>query len=467
MGHALAALAWLCLTLSALSLVVPAAASSQGLAPDASSFTLALTADRLSAERNETIGFALYLNVTGGGQLQLARVNVTVQPDLEIDVAALGMPPDCFVTTANTTFVEWQCTSLRVGRSYGWSIPASVAANATVGRYRTATAAALEIGGGPATPRVSRVDVWIVIGVLAVSVDSNPSTSVFQGDLALFGISVTNFMDANDTGNETRLTAHNVTLTLEPSPYLQINASTPLVYRNYTLTPRSSVIVNISAIVSEGAPIGIQVWINATLVYEDATNRSIGPRLARGILTVAAPPPFQSNFTNVLVIVAFGILTIVVAIALSAGLGERRIVIDEVFLMHRSGILIQHMSEGPDLRKDDDLVASMFVAIQDFVRDSFDAKATLDEMSFGGRKAAVLRGEHIILAALTSKGNPRYLFPQMKAVERALERAHGPALVDWDGRLTSLDQVGPILQSFLRGGFRRGGLRRVRGWTNA
>ncbi len=166
-------------------------------------------------------------------------------------------------------------------------------------------------------------------------------------------------------------------------------------------------------------------------------------------------------------IVAFGILTIVVAIALSAGLGERRIVIDEVFLMHRSGILIQHMSRGAELRKDDDLVASMFVAIQDFVRDSFDTKATLDEMSFGGRKAAVLRGEHVILAALTSKGNPRYLFPQMKGVERALERAHGPALVDWDGRLTSLDQVGPILQSFLRGGFRRGGLHRVRGWTNA
>ncbi len=467
MGHAPAALAWLCLVLSVLSLVVPAAASFQGPAPDASSFTLALTADRPSVEPNETITFTLYLNVTGGGQLQLARVNLTVDPDLEVDVAGLAMPPDCFVTTSNVTFVEWQCTSLRVGRSYGWSIPVTVAANATVGRYRSATAAALEIGGGPATPRASRVDVWIVVGVLVVSIDSIPSALVLTGGLVRFEINVTNFMDANDTGNETRLTAHNATLTVEPSPYLDVNASTPLVYRNYTITPRSSVIVDITAIVSAGAPVGGQVWLNASLEYDDATNRSIGPKLARGILTVAAPPPFQPNFTNFLVIVAFGILTIVIAIALSAGLGERRIVIDEVFLMHRSGILIQHMSHGPDLRKDDDLVASMFVAIQDFVRDSFDTKATLDEMSFGGRKAAVLRGEHIILAALTSKGNPRYLFPQMKAVERALERAHGPALVDWDGRLSSLDQVGPILQSFLRGGFRRGGLRRVRGWNNA
>jgi len=123
--------------------------------------------------------------------------------------------------------------------------------------------------------------------------------------------------------------------------------------------------------------------------------------------------------------------------------------------VHRSGILIQHLSRGPGLRKDDDLVASMFLAIQEFVRDSFHTKATLDELSFAGRKAAVLRGRHLVLAALVSRGSPRYLFPQLKAAERALEKAHGPALVDWDGRVASLDQAGPVLESFLAGGFRR------------
>src|SRR2546428_12989002 len=97
----------------------------------------------------------------------------------------------------------------------------------------------------------------------------------------------------------------------------------------------------------------------------------------------------------------------------------------------------------------------MFVAFQDCVRGSFHTKATLDELSFAGRKAAVLRGRYLILAALVSRGNPRYLFPQMKAVERAMQRAHGAAFVDWDGRVTSLDQAGPILQSFLAGGLRR------------
>src|SRR2546427_12805187 len=97
----------------------------------------------------------------------------------------------------------------------------------------------------------------------------------------------------------------------------------------------------------------------------------------------------------------------------------------------------------------------MVGATQEFVRDSFDTKATLDELSFAGRKAAVLRGHHVVLGALVSRGNPRYLFPQMKAVERALEKAHGPALVDWDGRVAGLDQTRTILESFPSGGFRR------------
>jgi len=217
--------------------------------------------------------------------------------------------------------------------------------------------------------------------------------------------------------------------------------------------------VNFTGIVN--ATIGDPISVNATLLYDDVANRSIGPKFTEWVDDVQAPPPLRSDLTSVLAVFSFAVVAIVAAIVIAPILGERNLTIDEVFLVHRSGVLIQHLRQGstPDLRKDDDLVASMFVAIQDFVRDSFHTKATLDELSFAGRKAAVLRGRYLILAALVSRGNPRYLFPQMKAVERAMQRAHGAALVDWDGRVTSLDQAGPILQSFLAGGFRR-----MRGW---
>ena len=435
------------------------AVASSPVVPAASSYTLSLTADRISAERNEMIAYRLFLNVTGGGQLALARVNLTVEPDLDVLVGAIASPPDCGVTIANTSYVEWQCTSLRVGRSYAWSLAANVSANATLGRYRVAAARAIELGGGPATPRVSQASVWIVTGVLDVTIVATPPASVFAGGQIEFNITVVNFIDT-DPSNTSRFTAYDVVLTLGVGAYLDVG-NLSLVYGQANLTPGSSMNVIRRAIVNASVPLGTEVGINATLTYRDATNRSIGPNVAEAALTVTAAPLFQPNLGNIVVISAFGVLTILVAIAVNPILGERKLVIDEVFLMHRSGILIQHLSRGPGLRKDDDLVASMFVAIQEFVRDSFDTKATLDELSFGGRKTAVLRGEHVVLAALISKGSPRYLFPQMKAVERDLEKAHGANLKDWDGRVSGLDQARPILEVFLRGGYRH-----MRGWRS-
>ncbi len=435
------------------------AVASSPVVPAASSYALSLTADRISAERNETIAYRLFLNVTGGGQLALARVNFTVEPDLDVLVGAIASPPDCGVTIANTSYVEWQCTSLRVGRSYAWSLDANVSANATLGRYRVAAARAIELGGGPAMPRVSQASVWIVTGVLDVTIVATPPASVFAGGQIEFNITVVNFIDT-DPSNTSRFTAYDVVLTLGVGAYLDVG-NLSLVYGQANLTPGSSMNVIRRAIVNASVPLGTEVGINATLTYRDATNRSIGPNVAEAALTVTAAPLFQPNLGNIVVISAFGVLTILVAIAVNPILGERKLVIDEVFLMHRSGILIQHLSRGPGLRKDDDLVASMFVAIQEFVRDSFDTKATLDELSFGGRKTAVLRGEHVVLAALISKGSPRYLFPQMKAVERDLEEAHGANLKDWDGRVSRLDQARPILEVFLRGGYRH-----MRGWRS-
>ncbi|HYT00889.1 MAG TPA: hypothetical protein VEO20_09515 [Thermoplasmata archaeon] len=460
MGRFASAFAFLCLTLTAIPAAVPMlAVASSPVVPAASSYALSLTADRISAERNETIAYRLFLNVTGGGQLALARVNFTVEPDLDVLVGAIASPPDCGVTIANTSYVEWQCTSLRVGRSYAWSLDANVSANATLGRYRVAAARAIELGGGPAMPRVSQASVWIVTGVLDVTIVATPPASVFAGGQIEFNITVVNFIDT-DPSNTSRFTAYDVVLTLGVGAYLDVG-NLSLVYGQANLTPGSSMNVIRRAIVNASVPLGTEVGINATLTYRDATNRSIGPNVAEAALTVTAAPLFQPNLGNIVVISAFGVLTILVAIAVNPILGERKLVIDEVFLMHRSGILIQHLSRGPGLRKDDDLVASMFVAIQEFVRDSFDTKATLDELSFGGRKTAVLRGEHVVLAALISKGSPRYLFPQMKAVERDLEEAHGANLKDWDGRVSRLDQARPILEVFLRGGYRH-----MRGWRS-
>src|SRR5439155_798161 len=256
------------------------AAWSPSPSPSTTSFGLGLAADRMAAERNETITYTIWLNVTGGGHLQLVSVNLTVDPDLALAGAAITIPFSCGTITSNVTFAEWQCSFLKSGRSYVWSVPAVVDANATRGRTVTAVAQAIELGGGPATPRTAQSRVWILLGVLE----------------------------------------------------LQLVAS--------------------------------------------------------DLLWHPPAPPLRTDLTSLLAVLAFALLAILAATLIAPVLGERNLVIDEVFLVHRSGILIQHLSRGPGLRKDDDLVASMFLAIQEFVRDSFHTKATLDELSFAGRTAA-------------------------------------------------------------------------------
>lgn len=445
------------LSLVALSALAAAEAlsstSASPVAPSATSFTLSLVADRSSAEPNETITYTLYLNVTGGGNLQLSRVNFSVEPDLEVQAVNATDPPDCAPTFSNATFAEWQCSFLRVGRSYRWTIPVSVARNATIDRYRTATAAALEVGGGPTTPQQSQLSIWIIPMILRVTIEADPLGAVHQGDPIHFFINVTNVNATTNLSQLAKVTGYDVVLTIGVSPGLDIRAA-PTRYGPRSLSPQSSMNAELTAFVEAGAP-GSRVWINATVVYRDVDNHTAGPKLVEFFVDVLATNPLPLSLATVLAVIAFALLSIFGAAMVVPALGEREVNIDEVFLMHRSGILIRHLSHGPGLRKDDDLVASMFVAIQEFVRDSFHTKATLDEIAFAGRKAAVLRGRHIVLAALISKGSPRYVFPQMKAVERALEKAHGPALEEWDGRLSSLGQAGPILEAFLRGGYRR------------
>ncbi len=429
--------------------------------PSATSFSLSITADRTSADRNDTITYTMWLNVSGGGQLQLARVNLTVEPDLVLQVNSSVHPAACAVLNSNATFARWQCSFLRAGRSYLWSVPALVDANATFGRPRLATAQATELGSGSLSPRTSQVSVWIVFGVLGLSVKATPSSTAQRGTKIDFNVTVANIVPQSrvNASNERNFTAYKVRIAIGIGPFLEVANTTPRVVIRANLTPSETVSVTFPGIVMDGAMMGDLVWVNATLVYVDIANRSIGPRFAEQVLTVQVPPPLGPDLSSVLAVLSFALLAILVAVLVAPVLGERNLTIDEVFLVHRSGILIQHLSQGPGLKRDDDLVASMFVAIQDFVRDSFHTKATLDEFAFAGRKAAVLRGRHVVLAALLSRGSPRYLFSQLKAAERALETAHGAALADWDGRVSTLSQAGPILETFVAGGYGR-----FRGW---
>ncbi|MDR2142140.1 MAG: OmpA family protein [Deltaproteobacteria bacterium] len=83
--------------------------------------------------------------------------------------------------------------------------------------------------------------------------------------------------------------------------------------------------------------------------------------------------------------------------------------IEEIYLIHAStGLVLDHLiSEEGGEGRDPDMVAGMFTAIQDFVRDSFKTtqQESLDTLRFGDRSIFLRRTSQVYLACVV-RGNP-------------------------------------------------------------
>ncbi len=440
----------------------PAPAASFEVARSAPAAAINLTSDREVVGRGDRLNVTVWLNVTGNGQFQRTWVNLTFataanpsQNGLVQGPVGWTQPSGCVVVLASGWYLQWQCVGLRAG-SYVWGVPAYVPANASVGRYQTVTASTASQTGSGVVASSANATVWIAGAVVRiVDVDSVPGDSAHGGGVVQFWINATNDAsvnpseEANGTG-----TAFNVTVTIRLDPGLRPGSGLENLTTRFSNLPPSAVLsVNLETIVAENLSAGTVVGISVTLTYQDFNGHAIGPILA-------ASSPLYVVGTNVLSTpnliagAAIGLGAIITSLVVLLYVGQRKIQIDEAFFMTKGGILIRHVSRKPELKKDDDIVASMFVAIQEFVRDSFRREASLDSVAFGRRHAAVVRGELTILAAVISHGDVDYVIPELLAAVRAIEARHWDVLVNWNGNMGQLAGVDEELDRLLRGAFR-------------
>lgn len=131
---------------------------------------------------------------------------------------------------------------------------------------------------------------------------------------------------------------------------------------------------------------------------------------------------------------------------------RRKTIIDEVFLLHRSGELIKHYTRRIRPNIDGDVLSGMLVAVQDFVRDSFGfERGDLNELSFGKYKIIMAQGKNIIVAAVTAGKRPKRLIPQLKATVSRIEDRLGHELEKWNGLLDNLGEAESIMKDLVRG----------------
>ena len=116
-------------------------------------------------------------------------------------------------------------------------------------------------------------------------------------------------------------------------------------------------------------------------------------------------------------------------------LPHKRTIIDDVFLLHNSGILICHYSTTlrPDV--DSDIASGMLMAVRNFVADTLRSKnGSLQELKYGDHRIHMVHGRHSILVTFTRGGNGKALEQRMQEVLRNIETAYESVLDAWSGR---------------------------------
>lgn len=128
--------------------------------------------------------------------------------------------------------------------------------------------------------------------------------------------------------------------------------------------------------------------------------------------------------------------------------------IDEVLLISSSGLLLKRRTRQAQLRatQDDDVLAGMLTTVQEFITDSFEAGGgAVDEIKFRRSRIILRRLEHVILAAIVSRGDAGKVRSQVEAAAKDIEERFGTTLEGWNGELEQLDPLDEVVDQLISG----------------
>ncbi|MCJ7607720.1 MAG: PKD domain-containing protein, partial [Thermoplasmata archaeon] len=127
---------------------------------------------------------------------------------------------------------------------------------------------------------------------------------------------------------------------------------------------------------------------------------------------------------------------------------ESTIAVDETFVIYNDGRLMAHSTRRLKPGMDDEVLGSMFVAVQDFVRDSFKEETSfnLRKLDFGNKIVLVEKGSNIFLAVVLHGKASRKVSIRMARVVDEIDEVFGIHLVEWDGDLDKVRGVNDIMK---------------------
>lgn len=108
--------------------------------------------------------------------------------------------------------------------------------------------------------------------------------------------------------------------------------------------------------------------------------------------------------------------------------------IEEVFVIASSGLLIKHMSRSLMSDKDRDVVGSMISAISSFVREAFSERdGEVHEVTLGDHRFVMCNASGLVVAVLVTSGETEDLVHRLRHLLTVLRDRYGDRLEHWQG----------------------------------
>ncbi len=120
--------------------------------------------------------------------------------------------------------------------------------------------------------------------------------------------------------------------------------------------------------------------------------------------------------------------------------------LEELFIIHRNGVLIKHYSRTIKSEKDRDILSGMLVGILNFAREAWKSnKGDLQEMRYGQQRILFLRGRYTIAALVVSgSGSDVDLRYRISDILGEFEEKYGHVLEHWQGEMTDFEGVDDV-----------------------
>jgi len=158
----------------------------------------------------------------------------------------------------------------------------------------------------------------------------------------------------------------------------------------------------------------------------------------------------QSSDVKVFIFALSVILVLMNVISFFLVWGSSSTMVDEVFVMTPSGMLLKHYTRRLRPDQDEDILAGMLTAVQNFVRDSFDtAGGRLSEIRFENYDIIISYTDNLVLAAVLTAKNPEKLREKLKVAACEIEEAYGTKLKDWKGDMSELKQIDSVMKRLI------------------